>query len=321
MLATAGCRENAVILTLCRNEELEGIDKSIGNLEERFNSRYKYPYVFLNDKEFTEEFKGRLSKTTDGRASFGHVDAGTWNMPQEIDKERAKKAWEGMGRAGVPYANMESYHNMCRFFSRSFYKHPLVKDYEFYWRVEPDVQFRCDIDEDPFEYLRKNKKKYGFVIAIREFMASIPTLASKTAEFLVHFYNVPPVSKRVGGKNHLGFMFENGDYNGCHFWSNFEIASFEFLRSEEYNSYVNYLEKEGGFYYERWGDAPVHSIAASILLDKSEIHFFDNIGYTHGPFTHCPSGGKNCNCSVSDSVDFTPFSCLRKYLDETGSKK
>lgn len=26
------------------------------------------------------------------------------------------------------------------------------------------------------------------------------------------------------------------------------------------------------FFYERWGDAPVHSIAATLFLDRSRIH-------------------------------------------------
>ncbi|KAI4293202.1 alpha 1,2-mannosyltransferase, partial [Pancytospora philotis] len=259
------CRENAVIVVLCRNEEMDGINRSIKNLEERFNARYDYPYVFLNDKEFTDAFKSKLGATCRGRASFGRVEPEAWRMPAGIDRARAAEAWEKMKRAGVPYADVESYHNMCRFFSRSFYKHPLVKDYDYYWRVEPNVHFHCDIDEDPFEYLRKNNKKYGFVITIYDFMSSIPTLGQVVGDFVKKYYNE---LRKVGGadsdrlfdKNKLSFMFDGGEYNGCHFWSNFEIASFSFLRSKMYNDLMDALEKNGGFYYERWGDAPVHSI-------------------------------------------------------------
>lgn len=28
-----------------------------------------------------------------------------------------------------------------------------------------------------------------------------------------------------------------------------------------------------------WGDAPVHSIAATMMLRKDEFHFFNDIGY------------------------------------------
>ena len=39
---------------------------------------------------------------------------------------------------------------------------------------------------------------------------------------------------------------------------------------------------------ERWGDAPVHSLATALLLRADEVHFFDQIGYYHEPFSHVP---------------------------------
>jgi hypothetical protein len=48
-----------------------------------------------------------------------------------------------------------------RFESGLFYRHPLMAEYEFYWRVEPSVEFFCDLDYDPFLYMKENDKKYG----------------------------------------------------------------------------------------------------------------------------------------------------------------
>ena len=54
---------------------------------------------------------------------------------------------------------------------------------------------------------------------------------------------------------------------------------------------------------QRWGDAPVHSIAAALFARKDQIHFFNEIGYRHPPFTHCPNNyalrkKKNCACNA-----------------------
>jgi hypothetical protein len=57
-------------------------------------------------------------------------------------------------------------------------------------------------------------------------------------------------------------------------WSNFEIADMDFWRGEAYSKFFEFLEAKGGFYYERWGDAPVHSIAASLFARPDQIHFF-----------------------------------------------
>lgn len=50
-------RANATFIILARNSELKGVVESIQSIEDRFNRRYNYPYVFLNDEEFTDEFK------------------------------------------------------------------------------------------------------------------------------------------------------------------------------------------------------------------------------------------------------------------------
>ena len=53
--------------------------------------------------------------------------------------------------------------------------------------------------------------------------------------------------------NLLRFVTEDKGktYNLCHFWSNFEIADLNFLRSPEYSAYFDYLDQAGGFFYER----------------------------------------------------------------------
>lgn len=42
---------------LVRNEEINGAESSMQQMEARFNRHYNYPWVFLNDVPFTEDFK------------------------------------------------------------------------------------------------------------------------------------------------------------------------------------------------------------------------------------------------------------------------
>ena len=48
---------NATFVMLCKNGELEGVISSVRQIEDRFNRFYGYPWVFLNDQPFTDEFK------------------------------------------------------------------------------------------------------------------------------------------------------------------------------------------------------------------------------------------------------------------------
>ena len=135
-------------------------------------------------------------------------------------------------------------------------------------------------------------------------------------------------------------------YNGCHcksyshslpfaglkyayvVWSNFEIADMDFWRGPAYTAFFQYLDATGGFYYEvcihrpvtrdllsqllhflsrqRWGDAPVHSIAAGLFARKDQIHFFEEIGYQHDDWSHCPIPTNlwetgHCSCNPQQS--------------------
>jgi len=162
--------------------------------------------------------------------------------------------------------------------------------------------------------MEENDKHYAFTITLMEFERTIQTLWKATKEFITaNPHHVAP-------NNSMGYLSEDGGetYNLCHFWSNFEIADMEFWRGEAYSEYFDYLDKKGGFYYERWGDAPVHSIAASLFLRKDQIHFFDEIGYEHAPFTHCPHGRgvlvrKKCTCRGWRSFDYQGNSCMRQW--------
>jgi hypothetical protein len=49
--------ENAAIVFLARNKEVYGILSSMQNIEDRFNRGKGYPYIFLNDEPFSQEFK------------------------------------------------------------------------------------------------------------------------------------------------------------------------------------------------------------------------------------------------------------------------
>jgi len=41
--------------------------------------------------------------------------------------------------------------------------------------------------------------------------------------------------------------------------------------------------------FGKWGDAPVHSLAAGVLLGPKDIHYFRDIGYRHTTIQHCPA--------------------------------
>ena len=313
-------RQNATFVSLARNDDLWSLAGSIRAAEDRFNGKYGYDWVFLNDEPFTEEFKRVMTRLVSGEAKFGVIPKEHWSYPAWIDQNKAAETREKM--KDIIYGSSESYRHMCRFESGFFFKHPLMLDYQYYWRVEPDIKFHCDINFDIFKFMVDNKKDYGFTITIHEFQSTIPTLWETTKAFIKENPEV------VDPDNLMSFVSDdNGKtYNLCHFWSNFEIANMDIWRGEAYQKYFEYLDHNGGFFYERWGDAPVHSIAASIFLPKDRLHHFGDLGYFHGPYHQCPIDDSvrernNCVCKPDEDFTWKGYSCTSKFYEVFGLQK
>ncbi|KAK6066299.1 glycolipid 2-alpha-mannosyltransferase [Seiridium cupressi] len=323
LLGTApGPRMNATFVTLARNADVWEIARSIRQVEDRFNRRYNYDWVFLNDKPFDATFKKVTSALVSGKTHYGEIPKEHWSFPEWIDQDKAKKVREDMAQRKIIYGDSVSYRHMCRFESGFFFRQPLMQNYEWYWRVEPSVELFCDVHYDPFRYMAENKKKYSFVLSLYEYVETIPTLWDSTKKFMKNF------PEHIAEGNSMGFLSDDGgdSYNHCHFWSNFEVGNLDWLRSKAYTDFFESLDRDGGFFYERWGDAPVHSIAAGLLLKKEEIHFFNDIAYYHVPFTHCPTGEKtrldlNCHCNPKDNFDWKGYSCTPRYFEINGLEK
>ncbi|TPX65392.1 hypothetical protein SpCBS45565_g05174 [Spizellomyces sp. 'palustris'] len=311
-------RVRGVIVMLARNEDLDGAKNSIEQLEKRFNHKYHYPYVYLNDEPFSEDFKTTMRGISpESDIQFGFIPKEHWSYPDWINQTVAKKARLEMAAKDVIYGGSESYRHMCRFNSGFFFRHPLLDQYDYYWRVEPSVAFLCDIPDDPFRYLQENNKLYGFTVSLYEFSETIPTLWKTVRQFINEH---PSFVRKDNAMRWLGNKPD--EYNLCHFWSNFEIASLHLWRSRAYLEFFNYLDKAGGFFYERWGDAPVHSIAVAMLLKPEQIHFFNEIGYYHNPIMHCPvdqpAMAGRCQCDGSETFDLHDYSCTGRWFDLFG---
>jgi alpha 1,2-mannosyltransferase len=147
------------------------------------------------------------------------------------------------------------------------------------------------------------------VIAVREIRETVPTIWATAKEFIKAHPDILP------DKNALSWITDNnGDsFNLCHYWSNFQIGALSLFRSKAYGKYFDHMDKAGGIYYERWCAAPLLTIGVTLLTTPDQVHFFNDIGYKHTVFQHCPKGDEyvnKCFCNVDASMDNRPGSCV-----------
>lgn len=295
-------RANASFVMLARNSDLHGVLQSISSLERHFNRWFHYPYTVLNDEPFTEEFKEKVEFYASSPVYFGVIPKEDWQFRPGTDEFEVGKHLIHQGDQSIKYGGLRSYHHMCRYFSGKFFDHPLVSQYEWYWRVEPDIEFFCDITYDVFVEMQKNNKVYGYNAFIGELGDTVPNLFRQTMRFKRKHAKVIKNTKLWDSiadcalSTGVNQKLENGKlgimdgctFNLCHFWSNFEISRVDFWQQPLYREYFEFLDNLGGFWRERWGDAPVHSLAVAMLLQPEQVHYFRDVGYTHTNIGHCP---------------------------------
>ena len=274
-IAASQPRANAAFVVLARDKELDGVIQSMKSIERHFNRWFNYPYVFLSDGNFEQSFKDTIINHTSSAVEFGKINGTMWDVAQEGPRVNRD--------ATIMYGGMESYPHIYGFYSGFFYKHELLDKYEWYWRLEPEITYFCDITYDPFIEMQNANKTYGFTIAVKESKETVPNMFRYTSAFmrkygiksqgLCEMVTEPqPEEDRSPPKNRVKTLpdeilqtepghqnieeidppdMEGEKYNMCHFWSNFEIVRLDWFRSKEYNDFLETMDRSGGFWMER----------------------------------------------------------------------
>ncbi|EJU03430.1 nucleotide-diphospho-sugar transferase [Dacryopinax primogenitus] len=324
-------REKGAILLLLREKDLAQLLPTLANFEEKFNAQFRYPYVMLSSPDepsFSAHFRAQvaLSLPDGAEVEYAEIEDHDWRIPDWLNATEMREGFARQGREGVQYSGREGYHHMCRFYSGLFARQKVLEKYEWYWRLEPGVRFYCRISYDPFRFLALRNQVYGFVITIVETPNTIPTLFRTLSTYATDHSLVPGALWPFFTKSKHGSM--EGEYNMCHFWTNFEIGDLRFFRGHEYQDLFNMLDKKGGFYTERWGDAPVRSMALGMLVEPERVHYFEDFAYKHDWFMHCPPKEMGCECDCPAFGDgYTDidrdgwYSCLPEWRGVQGEAK
>ncbi|KAI9492522.1 nucleotide-diphospho-sugar transferase [Zychaea mexicana] len=307
-----------VLYMFVSNEDLQKARSAIKSVQDRFNHKAGYPWVILSNQYLNRDFRRYLAKTTDDAPIFfGRVDRETWDYPEWIPASQAELALGMMANNKVTQGASPSFHFSARYHAGFYFHHPLLQNADYSWRVEPGSHYSCDM-VDPFLQMKERNKTLGFVMTSQEENNTMTSLWPITSQFALQFPNhVRPSHETI-----LPWLFDDvgssSGFNYCHIWSNFHIVDLSFLRSEEYQTYFAFLDYSGGFFYERWSDGSVMTMAAAMFLKRQELHFFHEIGYEYRLGNHCPLSltayYPRCYCDVELNSDFNKDSCTISML-------
>ncbi len=73
---------------------------------------------------------------------------------------------------------------------------------------------------------------------------------------------------------------KSAGYNLYVYYNNFELSRVDLWRTKEYTDYFLELDRSGGIFRYRWGDAPIRTISLALLGDVFRRY------YTTNPSSH-----------------------------------
>ena len=261
--------ENAAIIYMSRMRDIPLLHRSLSLLCMNFKHIRDYPIIIFHD-DITKPAVANL--TVGLHRQFGFIpnlrfELLKFEMPSWISTDESRytvplsEAWMG-------------YRHMCRFHSGLIYRDERLLKYDWYWRLDSDSYIYSQIGYDPFERMKNGGFEYAYMC---DEEGDIPRVVEGLWDETLRFME----ESNLSINDYLKGRLVEGKWNCNMFYTNFEIAKFSFFRSKEYMSYFDHLDRSGGIYYKRWGDAPIHWLGVRLFMPPEKVWAVKDITYHH----------------------------------------
>lgn len=261
-----GLMRGAILyLARSRQSDITQLIRSLRLLRRNFLSRFPYPVIIFHE-EIGKSDQAKIENACQVNVEFVQLrfHRPDWMSPgEEVGLE-----W----RIG--------YCHMCKWFADDIFEHPRLAELDWYMRLDVDSYILAPINYDPFRFLERESKIYGYLTTFYEESRVVEGLGAAVARYL---------SKQGINPTFLNkFVNRDGFWNLTSFYTNFEVTKLEFWRSANCRSFINFINSERGIYLKRWGDAPLHFLSLALFASEGQIARLEGIGYRHVDYFSVP---------------------------------
>jgi hypothetical protein len=242
------------------------LNKSLATLEKNLLPNTKVDDILIYHEEDFEEFKHSVKCNHSirfERIKFSVPDHNKkFNILESFPHPSAGNKITKQGTVGFSMG----YRHMCRFWSGAIYNQPSMQEYDYYIRLDNDSFIMTKINYDVFHWAHKNNICYSYIE---------PAITKDSPKVIEGLW---PASKE--------FMSHEIE-EAMMFYTNFELGSVYWFLKSGYMDFFNHLDKKGGFYTARWGDAPVKYLGVNLLADPKRVKPIRGFTYRHGKEYKC----------------------------------
>lgn len=243
------------------------LESSIDLLYKNYNNQFKNDIIIFHEGDFWEEDQKKIKRN---RKEIKFIEISKYfNPPVFINKKTLSKEWN------LPQFGW-GHRNMCRWYSCLIHPFLIKMGYDWYMRMDDDSFIHSEIKYDLFDYMIEHKYKYGYRANIKESSSASVGFADMTLSYLL--------CKKIKSKFFLESFLTDGSWNRNGYYNNFLISDLHFWMKKEVRDYLNFIDRTGFIYYNRWNDAIIQTAAVQIFLEKNQIYKFTDWTYEHSTF-------------------------------------
>ena len=164
MQAKMDVKKNCILyLVRTSPDDLEMLQKSLGLVDANVLSSIhgKTDIILFHEKSFGQQYRDRVRHLQNGNIIFQEIEFTLQDYRDEI-KKKISEFYPHATNANHRGFSM-GYRHMCDFFSGSLYEQPILKNYEYYLRLDTDSFILSKIQYDIFEWMQTKKCEYAFI--------------------------------------------------------------------------------------------------------------------------------------------------------------
>jgi hypothetical protein len=242
-------------------------DKDVAELKECLRSVYKYMTschqysVVIFHENFSDALQADIAAASRNHVIFERV---TLAAPADFDLSQPSP-WNKRSKWG--------YMHMIRFFFKSVFDHPAVRDLDYYMRMDTDSRLTAPVTKDPFRLMMKRSLEYGYCKMTTDeyFVDGMWDAYDAYAKKEHHKPQAREFSSPATATARSKLPI---------FYNNFEIVHVPWYRSGKVQGWINHVDRSHKIYTHRWGDAGLRYLTALLFLTDTQAAQLP-VTYTH----------------------------------------
>ncbi|KAI9491521.1 glycolipid 2-alpha-mannosyltransferase-domain-containing protein [Zychaea mexicana] len=269
------------------HHEMMKFSKALWKLWENFSQYYPhYPVYVFHEPAFKTKYRLRYRTMWPPGLKLQFHEINNFDLPPKFPKGISTS---DLGLNPTNQRAFPGYNNMIRFFWKQIFEHDMIKQLDYFWRLDHDSMLQSPVGVDVFHYMKERGIKYGY----RAVTTDVRHVTNGMLAFFDKYRRNQEHQSMTNGTTCAQMSQRNcleipdtpqdrSEYFPLMYYNNFEIVHVPTWRSKPMRQLTDAVDKTDMIYWNRWGDAPLRYYSVNMMLDtQTQVIEWCNVRYYH----------------------------------------